>query len=92
VSGAEAQAGTRSHQIDMRNAQGVVYFAAPHVSLLATLCVLAGIALMGAIAAMWIASRASTRADLAALEVESFKNVLHAHNLPTSAHLPGESP
>lgn len=36
--------------------------------------------------------RAQHRADLAQLEVESFKNVLHAAHLPTSAHLPGESP
>ncbi len=38
------------------------------------------------------ARRAETRADLAELEVESFQNVLHAAHLPTSAHLPGESP
>ena len=38
------------------------------------------------------AARAQTRADLAQLEVESFKNVLHAARLPSSAHLEGESP
>lgn len=38
------------------------------------------------------AARQERRADLLQLEVESFKNVLHAAKLPTSAHLPGESP
>jgi hypothetical protein len=38
------------------------------------------------------ADRQERRADQLQLEVESFKNVLHAANLPTAAHLPGESP
>lgn len=45
--------------------------------------------------ALWAkaeSARAQTRADLLQVEVESFKNVLHAYNLPTTAHLKGESP
>lgn len=38
------------------------------------------------------ADRQERRADQLQLEVESFKNVLHAARLPTAAHLPGESP
>jgi hypothetical protein len=52
----------------------------------------AGLALGVAFWALGEAGRAQQRADLAQLEVESFKNVLHAAHLPTSAHLPGESP
>jgi hypothetical protein len=77
---------------NLQGAHGVVYFAAPHLSLMVTLCVLAGLALMGAAWAIHEASRAQVRADLAQLEVESFKNVLHSLNLPTNRHLPGESP
>jgi hypothetical protein len=61
-------------------------------ALIITLCVLTGMSLMGAAWAINMAYRAQERADLAQLEVESFKNVLHAAKLPTSAHLPGESP
>lgn len=56
------------------------------------LCVLVGLSIMGAVWAISMAFRAQERADLLQLEVESFKNVLHANKLPTSAHLPGESP
>jgi hypothetical protein len=62
------------------------------LALLVTLCVLTGMSLMGTAWAINMAYRAQERADLAQLEVESFKNVLHAAKLPTSAHLPGESP
>ena len=62
------------------------------VALAAIGLVLSGIALGVAFGAQREADRAQQRADLAQLEVESFKNVLHAARLPTSAHLPGESP
>lgn len=60
--------------------------------IIAVLCVLVGLCLMGTVWAIHEANRASTRADLAELEVESFKNVLHSRGMPTSAHLEGESP
>jgi hypothetical protein len=53
---------------------------------------LAGFAVGVALDARDHANRQERRADLLQLEVESFKNVLHAHRLPTAAHLPGESP
>lgn len=52
----------------------------------------AGMAYVKAEAATERAAYAEERADLAQLEVESFKNVLHAYKLPTTVHLPGESP
>lgn len=55
-------------------------------------CLLSGLAFAFAISARDEARRAQMRADQLQLEVESFKNVLHAHKLPTWAHLPGESP
>jgi hypothetical protein len=60
--------------------------------LMVTLCVLAGLCLMGTAWAIATAFRAQERTDLLQLEVESFKNVLHANKLPTAAHLPGELP
>ena len=54
--------------------------------------VLAGMSFMGTIWSIHEATRAQTRADLLQLEVESFKNVLHEHHLPTTSHLPGEAP
>lgn len=65
-----------------------------HITLpvLMTLCFLCGTCFVGVVGFGFIALRAETRCDLAQLEVESFKNVLHAHNLPTAVHLPGESP
>jgi hypothetical protein len=62
------------------------------VALAACGLVLSGLSLGVAMWARAEAQRAQTRADLAQLEVESFKNVLHAADLPTSAHLPGEHP
>ena len=62
------------------------------VALCAVGLVLAGLALGVAFWALREADRAQMRADLLQLEVESFKNVLHAARLPTSAHLPGEHP
>jgi hypothetical protein len=56
------------------------------------LCVLIGLSIMGTAWAISMAFRAQERADLLQLEVESFKNVLHKHGLPTAAHLEGESP
>ena len=60
--------------------------------IIAVLCVLIGLCLMGTAWAIHEATRASTRADLAELEVESFKNVLHSRGMPTSEHLQGEKP
>jgi hypothetical protein len=62
------------------------------VALSAIGLVLAGLALGVAFWARDEARRAEMRADQLQLEVESFKNVLHAAHLPTAAHLPGESP
>lgn len=62
------------------------------VALAAIGMVLSGVAFGVAVGALREADRAQHRADLAQLEVESFKNVLHAARLPTAAHLPGESP
>jgi hypothetical protein len=89
----EAQVAARgSQQVDLREAHGVVYFAAPDRALNLLLCVLTGLSLMGTAWAIHESKRAQTRADIAELEVESFKNVLHSRGLPTAAHLPGESP
>lgn len=60
--------------------------------LIIVLCVLVGLSLGSAAWSLSMAFRAQERADLLQLEVESFKNVLHANKLPTSAHLPGELP
>lgn len=54
--------------------------------------ILACMSFMGTMWALDKAGRAETRADLAEVEVESFKNVLHSRGLPTAAHLEGESP
>jgi uncharacterized protein HemX len=62
------------------------------VALAAVGLVLAGLALGVALWARDQADRAEMRADQLQLEVESFKNVLHAAKLPAAAHLPGESP
>lgn len=67
-------------------------FAPLLVALSAVGLFVSGISLGVAFWALRQADYAQQRADLAQLEVESFKNVLHAANLPTSAHLPGESP
>ena len=53
---------------------------------------MAGLSVGVALDARDHANRQERRADMLQLEVESFKNVLHAANLPTAAHLPGESP
>lgn len=62
------------------------------VALAAVGLVLSGLSLGLAVWACDKAARSEQRADLAQLEVESFKNVLHAARLPTAAHLEGESP
>jgi hypothetical protein len=62
------------------------------VALAAIGLAIAGLALGVALWARDEADRAEMRADQLQLEVESFKNVLHAAGLPTAAHLPGESP
>jgi hypothetical protein len=54
--------------------------------------VLSCMSFIGMFWALSEAKRASTRADLAELEVESFKNVLHSRGMPTSVHLEGEKP
>lgn len=75
-----------------QGAQVIQVETSRYAPLLIVLCVLVGLTFMGAAWAIHEAKRAQTRADVLQLEVESFKNVLHANNLPTSAHLPGESP
>jgi hypothetical protein len=76
---------------DRRSAQ-LIQVEARQTPLLIVICLLCGLALMGAMWAISEARRAQTRADLAQLEVESFKNVLHSLHLPTNTHLPGEKP
>lgn len=74
------------------HSQQIVQVEHRSLPLIITLCILTGASLMGTAWAINMAYRAQERADLLQLEVESFKNVLHAANLPTSAHLSGESP
>lgn len=73
--------------------ENVGKYLLPVLLLIATLAAgLAAFAVGVALDARDHAVRQERRADLLQLEVESFKNVLHAHKLPTAAHLPGESP
>lgn len=65
---------------------------APLLLLALLSCLISGVALGFAMWSKAESSRAQVRADVLQYEVESFKNVLHAHKLPTAEHLPGESP
>jgi len=87
---------TRKHSTSRRHyspsASVRVGDSAVTLPLLMIICFMTGVCTAGTIAFGYIAWRAEERADLLQLEVESFKNVLHAHQLPTAVHLPGESP
>jgi hypothetical protein len=83
-----------SPNTDLRGAHGVVLQVETTrlLPLIILFCVLTGASLIGTAWSINMAYRAQERADLLQLEVESFKNVLHAAKLPTSAHLHGEAP
>lgn len=75
---------------DMSGAHGVVYFAAPQLSLIVTLCVLVGLSLGVACWALAYADKARMESRILQVKVEGFEKALWAAKIDPNPHLPGQ--
>jgi hypothetical protein len=75
---------------NLQGAHGVIYFAAPHLSILITLCILAGIAVMGTAWAIHSANQSRMETRLLQVKVEGFENALWAAKIDPTPHLKGQ--
>jgi hypothetical protein len=75
---------------NLQGAHGVVYFAAPHMALMVVLCVLSGMALMGAAWAILDSRNSRMETRLLQVKVEGFENALWAAKIDPTPHLKGQ--
>lgn len=75
---------------NLQGAHGVVYFAAPHISLLVTLCILVGLCVMGTAWAIYSANQSRMETRVLQIKVEGFENALWAAKIDPAPHLRGQ--